>query len=412
MTQLSRDLTLNQLYLLYALMLHGRMFEERCSVLYAQKLIGGFCHLYSGQEAIAIGINHVLSSEDNVITAYRCHVHSILSRMRYSDFIPEHASGISTGDVLKNESLARNDGRKVEVNDQSDCFLSVQKYIDDNSQANATLAELMGRQTGSSKGKGGSMHLYDGEYNYYGGHGIVGIQIPLGTGLAFADKYKGVKAVTFASLGDGAMNQGQVYEAFNMAVVWKLPVIFVLENNGFAIGTAVHRVNSDMAFYKRAEGFGIKSFYVDGMNVFDVIRVAKEAKEYALENGPVFIEFDTYRYRPHSMSDPATYRSKDDVNRVKETRDPIELIKRVICKMESKKDYVQKMDEGRELDVKDQTRDSVKQMDQMMQGKSDDVVNFGKWEEYERKRIDQIVEYASQSPLPGEEELMMDIFAD
>lgn len=334
--------------LLYALMLHARMFEERCSILYAQRLIAGFCHLYSGQEAIAIGIQAVMDMDDSSITGYRCHVHAILSRIK------AYSSLTQCGSVIED-------------------FDTIQALINDSSQAKTTLAELMGRQTGGSKGKGGSMHLYDAEYNYYGGHGIVGIQVPLGLGLAFADRYRKTPNVTFAYLGDGAMNQGQVMEAFNMADLWKLPIVFVLENNGFAIGTAVQRACAH-DFCDRARGFGLSARKVDGMNVLEVIAAATEARKYALENGPVFLEMDTYRYRPHSMSDPATYRTREDVQKVREARDPIEFIKTEIRK---------------------------KQPD----------FDFTRYEQAEKARLNDIIEYASNSPIPGEEELYTDIFA-
>lgn len=364
-----KTISKRDLFCLYGIMLHARMFEETCSVLYTSKYIAGFCHLYSGQEAVAVGIQSILERGDNTITAYRCHVHAIISRMMNKvwkvDFACESANQIANN----------NKNSKDQNENDQDLFEDIQAFITRTSQAYTTLAELMGKQNGCSKGKGGSMHLYDPEYNFYGGHGIVGIQIPLGAGLAFADKYRGLKHVTFASLGDGAMNQGQVYEAFNMAQLWKLPVVFVLENNGYAIGTAMHRSCAGDGLYKRALGFGIPSFRIDGMNILEVRKAAKAAKEYAIEKGPVFLEMDTYRYRPHSMSDPATYRTRDEVTNIKQTRDPIEFVKAELIKMgANEEDFVQ-------------------------------------YEEAEQARIEEIVENCKQAPVPGVEELESDIWA-
>lgn len=337
------------LSLLYAIMLHARIFEETCAVLYTNKLIRGFCHLYSGQEAVGVGIQMLRTQEDNIITAYRCHVHAVVARMYY-----EHK----------------------EITDPTQIFNHIQQYIDQHSQAKSTLAEVMGKQTGSSKGKGGSMHLYDKEHNFYGGHGIVGIQIPLGVGLAFADKYRDKRAVTFASLGDGAMNQGQVYEAMNMAELWKLPVVFVLENNGYAIGTSVKRHAAGSGLWKRALAFDMPSYKLDGMNILHVMEEVQKAKEYALDNGPIFLEMDTYRYRPHSMSDAATYRTRQEVENIKSTRDPITALVKVL---------VEKYNITTSL--------------------------LEQYEEHERTRMEEIKEYAINSLLPGEEELESDIWA-
>lgn len=349
-------LSKQELMRLYGVMLHARRFEETCAVLYTQKLIAGFCHLYSGQEAIAVGIQSILEQDDNVITAYRCHCHALIARM-YSQqgWKPKSKDGQAEEEAI---------------------FDQVQEHIDEHSEAKATMAELMGRQTGSSKGKGGSMHLYDREHNFFGGHGIVGIQIPLGVGLAFADKYHDKKHVTFASLGDGAMNQGQVYEAMNMAALWKLPVVFVLENNGYAIGTAVNRASAGTNFWKRAAAFDMPAYEIDGMNVLEVVEHAKKAKQHALEKGPVFLEMNTYRYRPHSMSDPATYRTREEVNNVKETRDPITFLRNILSKQH---------------------------------GVTEEM--FARFDEKEAERIKEVKTYAEESPFPGPEELESDIWA-
>lgn len=341
-------LSSNDILLMYAQMLHVRIFEETCALLYTSKDIAGFCHLYTGQEAVAVGIQNILQAGDNTISAYRVHGHALLARM------------------LQEKWLSYN---------QSNIAQAIDTFIEDTTQAQSTLAELMGRQNGGSKGKGGSMHLFDAEYNFYGGHGIVGIQIPLGAGLAFADKYKGKPNVTFASLGDGAMNQGQVYEAFNMAQLWNLPIIFVLENNGYAIGTSKTRSSGAKPLYERAKGFGIESHLVDGMNILEVVAAAKYARAYALEHGPIFLEMNTYRYRPHSMSDPGTYRTKDEVNNIKQTRDPIEFIKEHLIK---------------EHNISTEM--------------------LAEYEMKEKARMKEVVEYCQQSPLPGEEELSSDIF--
>lgn len=255
-------------------MLLIRRFEERSAQLYGMGLIAGFCHLYIGQEAVVVGVQAVLKPQDSVITAYRDHGHML-------------ACGMDPKGVM---------------------------------------AELTGREGGYSKGKGGSMHMFSREKNFYGGHGIVGAQIPLGTGLAFAHKYKEDQGVCVTSLGDGAANQGQVYEAYNMAALWKLPVVYIIENNGYAMGTSVSRSAAGSSFYGRGQGWDIPGEKVDGMHLLDVIEAAKRALTHARSGkGPYILEMDTYRYRGHSMSDPAKYRSKEEVENVKETRDPIDL---------------------------------------------------------------------------------------
>jgi pyruvate dehydrogenase E1 component alpha subunit len=257
-------------------MLLIRRFEERAAQLYGMGYIAGFCHLYIGQEAIAVGLQTLLKPQDTIITAYRDHGHMLCSGM---------------------------DPKEV-------------------------MAELTGREAGCSKGKGGSMHMFSREKNFYGGHGIVGAQVPIGTGLAFAHKYKEDKGVCLTSMGDGAANQGQVYEAYNMAALWKLPVVYVIENNGYSMGTSLRRGVAGPNLYGRGQGWGIPGEKVDGMSLLDVIAAGKRAIDHARSGkGPYILEMDTYRYRGHSMSDPATYRSKEEVEEVKLTRDPIDLFK-------------------------------------------------------------------------------------
>lgn len=265
----------------YQDMLLIRRFEERAAQLYGMGLIGGFCHLYIGQEAVVVGVQSVLSPKDSIITAYRDHGHML-------------ACGMDPKGVM---------------------------------------AELTGRIGGVSKGKGGSMHMFSREKNFYGGHGIVGAQVPLGTGLGFAFKYKKSDAISVTYMGDGAAHQGQVYESFNMAALWKLPVLFIIENNEYAMGTSVVRSSSVPDLYIRGQGFGIPSQQVDGMDIIAVRKAAAEAVEHIRSGkGPYLIEFKTYRYRGHSMSDPATYRSKEEVETVKMQRDPIQTFLKVIQK--------------------------------------------------------------------------------
>ncbi len=262
----------------YEDMLLIRRFEEKAGQLYGMGHIGGFCHLYIGQEAVVVGMEMAMVEGDQMITSYRDHGHML-------------ACGMDPQGVM---------------------------------------AELTGRQGGYSRGKGGSMHMFSREKEFYGGHGIVGAQVPLGAGLAFADKYKGNGKVSAAYFGEGATNQGQVYETFNMASLWKLPVIFVIENNGYAMGTAVKR-SAAMAeqLFNRGSVYGIPGEQVDGMDV----RMVKEAADKATEHcrsgqGPYILEMKTYRYRGHSMSDPAKYRSRDEVQKMREEHDPIEQVKR------------------------------------------------------------------------------------
>ncbi|WPY01443.1 Pyruvate dehydrogenase E1 subunit alpha [Candidatus Trichorickettsia mobilis] len=262
----------------YETMLLLRRFEEKCGQFYGMGLIGGFCHLYIGQEAVITGIDMVKLPNDSTITSYRDHAHIILSGTE-------------------------------------------PKYV---------LAELMGKSGGCSKGKGGSMHMFNVAGRFYGGHGIVGAQVPIGTGLAFAEKYLESTNICFTFLGDGAVNQGQVYEAMNMAALWKLPVIYIIENNEYSMGTSVKRSTAMTDLYRKGESFGIQGWQVDGMNVETVYSVAKQAAEYVRDGkGPIILEMKTYRYRGHSMSDPATYRSKDEVEQYKD-RDPLTEIKQKI----------------------------------------------------------------------------------
>jgi pyruvate dehydrogenase E1 component alpha subunit len=260
-------------------MVLARKFEEKVGQYYGMGLIAGFCHLYIGQEAVVTGLYHAIEKGDKVTTTYRDHAHII-------------ASGIHP------------------------------KYI---------LAELFGKETGVSKGKGGSMHLFNKEGNFYGGHGIVGASVPIGAGLGFACKYKETKDISVTFFGDGAANQGQVYETLNMAKLWELPVIFIVENNNYAMGTAVQRASSSGKFSDIGTSFGIKGINVDGM---DYIKV-KDAMEKAVAqvrsgSGPLIVEMETYRYRGHSMSDPGNYRSREEIDKYKKSNDPIQNYKKHI----------------------------------------------------------------------------------
>lgn len=264
----------------YESMLLMRRFEERTGQLYIQQKIRGFCHLYIGQEALVAGAVSAINEDDNMITAYRDHAHPI--------------------------------GRGMHP-----------KYI---------MAELFAKVTGCSKGKGGSMHLFSKEYRFFGGHGIVGGQIPLGAGIAFADQYNGNKRVTLCYMGDGAVRQGALHEAFNMAMLWKLPVIFIIENNNYAMGTSVERTSNVHDLYKIGLGYEMPSFQVDGMSCEAFHEAIAEAADRARKGeGPTLLEAKTYRYRGHSMSDPAKYRTKEEVEEYK-AKDPIEQVLAVIQK--------------------------------------------------------------------------------
>jgi pyruvate dehydrogenase E1 component alpha subunit len=257
----------------YRDMLLIRRFEERAGQLYGMGLIGGFCHLYIGQEAVAVGMEEAKKDGDQVITAYRAHGHML-------------ASGVDP---------------------------------------RATMAELTGRGAGVSKGKGGSMHMFAPDKGFYGGHGIVGAQVSLGTGLALANKYRGDGKVSYVYFGDGAANQGQVYESFNMAALWALPVVYVIENNQYAMGTAITRASAETHLYKRGISFNIEGAEVDGMDVLAVRDAGRAAAEHARSGkGPFILEMKTYRYRGHSMSDPQKYRTRDEIDEVRKTRDPID----------------------------------------------------------------------------------------
>ena len=268
---------------LYQQMLLIRRFEEKAGQLYGMGQIGGFCHLYIGQEAIVVGMQSVAKDADSVITSYRDHGHMLACGM----------------------------------------------------DAKGVMAELTGRRDGYSKGKGGSMHMFSREANFYGGHGIVGAQVPIGAGLAFAHKYRGDKGVSMTYLGDGAVNQGQVYETFNMAALWKLPLVFVIENNQYGMGTSVHRaaagVDAGCELADRGKAYGIPGVQVDGMNVLAVREAGKEAISHARSGkGPYILEMQTYRYRGHSMSDPAKYRTREEVDAMRKDHDPIKTLNAVL----------------------------------------------------------------------------------
>ena len=271
----------NELLQYYKDMLLIRRFEEKAGQLYGMGLIGGFCHLYIGQEAVVVGLEASAEKGDKRITSYRDHGHML-------------AAGMDPKGVM---------------------------------------AELTGRVGGYSKGKGGSMHMFSKEKNFYGGHGIVGAQVPIGAGLAFADKYNGNKNVTFTYFGDGASNQGQVYETFNMAALWQLPVIFVVENNQYAMGTAQTRSTSTPDIFTRGQAFGIPGEAVDGMDVLAVRDAGKRAANHCRTGqGPYILEIKTYRYRGHSMSDPAKYRTRAEVQKMREERDAIAQVRSTLMK--------------------------------------------------------------------------------
>ncbi len=260
----------------YRDMLLIRRFEERVGQMYGMGLIGGFCHLYIGQEAVVVGLQAALGPEDQVITGYRDHGHMLAIGM----------------------------------------------------EPKRVMAELTGRRDGYSKGKGGSMHMFSRAERFFGGHGIVGAPVPLGTGLAFAQRYQAGRGVTVCYFGDGASNQGQVYESFNMAELWKLPIIYVIENNQYAMGTSVKRASATVDLYRRGESFAIPGRQVDGMDVLAVRAAADEAVEWCRSGkGPMILEMKTYRYRGHSMSDPAKYRSREEVNKVRTEHDPIDQVR-------------------------------------------------------------------------------------
>ncbi len=309
----------------YRDMLLIRRFEEKAGQLYGMGLIGGFCHLYIGQEAVVVGLEAAAKEGDKRITSYRDHGHMLACGM----------------------------------------------------DPNGVMAELTGRSGGYSKGKGGSMHMFSKEKNFYGGHGIVGAQVPLGAGLAFADKYMENESVTFTYFGDGAANQGQIYETFNMAALWKLPVIFVIENNQYAMGTAQERSTSSPEIYTRGDSFGIKGEAVDGMDVIAVRDAGvKAAAHCRAGKGPYILEIKTYRYRGHSMSDPAKYRTREEVQKMRAQRDPIESIRSLL------------------VSEKLSTEEEIKIIDKEIK----EIVNS-------------CAEYAKESPEVPAEELWTDIYA-
>lgn len=272
-----QEVNADDLMRFYKDMLQIRRFEEKAGQLYGMGLIGGFCHLYIGQEAVVTGLHAASEEGDSVITSYRDHGHML-------------ATGMAPRGVM---------------------------------------AELTGRRGGYSHGKGGSMHMFEEDKGFYGGHGIVGAQVPLGTGLAFAHQYKGDNGVCFCYLGDGAVNQGQVYESFNMAALWKLPVIYVIENNRYGMGTSVERASASTDLHHRGAAYGIASEAVDGMDVIAVYEAGQRAADYARSGkGPFILEAKTYRYRGHSMSDPAKYRSKEEVSKMRTEHDPIDQVKK------------------------------------------------------------------------------------
>ncbi|WP_339636598.1 pyruvate dehydrogenase (acetyl-transferring) E1 component subunit alpha [uncultured Sulfitobacter sp.] len=308
----------------YRDMLLIRRFEEKAGQLYGMGLIGGFCHLYIGQEAVVVGLEAAAEEGDKRVTSYRDHGHMLACGM----------------------------------------------------DPNGVMAELTGREGGYSKGKGGSMHMFSKEKHFYGGHGIVAAQVPLGAGLAFADQYKGNGRVTFTYFGDGAANQGQVYETFNMAALWKLPVIFVIENNQYAMGTSQQRSTSSAEIWERGKAFGIPGEAVDGMDVLAVKEAGQKAVAHARENGPYILEIKTYRYRGHSMSDPAKYRTREEVQKMRDERDPIESVRTLL------------------LEGNHATEDDLKAIDKEI-----------------KKIVNESADFAKESPEPALEELWTDIYA-
>ena len=280
---------------LYKKMLLIRRFEEKAGQLYGMGKIGGFCHLYIGQEAVVVGVDSIKKQGDQVITSYRDHGHMLSCGM----------------------------------------------------DPKGVMAELTGKKDGYSKGKGGSMHMFSKSEDFYGGHGIVAAQVPIGAGLAFANKYKNNQSVCFTYYGDGAANQGQIYEAFNMASLWKLPVVFIIENNQYAMGTSIDRASSTPKLFSRGEAFNIPGSLVDGMDVLEV----SKATELAASNcrngdGPYILEMNTYRYKGHSMSDPAKYRTREEVQNIKDKKDPIENFQKYLLNEGLDEDEFKKIDKN------------------------------------------------------------------
>lgn len=310
----------------YKDMLLIRRFEERAGQLYGMGLIGGFCHLYIGQEAVVVGLHANTIEADTVITTYRDHGHML-------------ACGMDPKGVM---------------------------------------AELTGRIDGYSRGKGGSMHMFSREKGFFGGHGIVGASVPIGTGLAFSHKYNSDNGVNFCYFGDGAANQGQVYEAFNMAALWKLPVIYVIENNKYGMGTSVERASASAELHRRGEAYGIPGKVVDGMDVAAVYQAGQDAVKYVRGgNGPIILEMKTYRYRGHSMSDPAKYRSKEELAKMRAENDPIDRLRQ------------------RLVDQKVMDEDGFKEMDKAI-----------------KARVTEAAEFAQNSPEPDPSELFTDVLKE
>jgi pyruvate dehydrogenase E1 component alpha subunit len=310
----------------YRDMLLIRRFEEKAGQMYGMGLIGGFCHLYIGQEAVVVGMQMALKPGDAVITGYRDHGHMLACGM----------------------------------------------------DAKGVMAELTGRGHGYSRGKGGSMHMFSAEKGFYGGHGIVGAQVPLGTGLAFASKYRGTDNVSLTYFGDGAANQGQVYESFNMAKLWKLPVVYIIENNQYAMGTSLARASATTDLSQRGAAHDIPGERVDGMDVRAVKAAADKAVKWCREgNGPIILEMLTYRYRGHSMSDPAKYRTREEVEKVRNEHDPIEQVRR------------------RLIEKKWASEDDLKKIDAQV-----------------RQIVNEAAEFATNDPEPDPSDLYTDIYAD
>ena len=284
----------------YELMLRIRRFEERALMMYGQQKIRGFCHVYIGQEAVAAGIEAAIRKEDGIVTAYR-----------------QHGTALGRG-------------------------------ID----AKSCMAELFGKKTGVVKGKGGSMHFFSAEHRYFGGNGIVGAQIPIGTGIAFAEKYKGTDNICVTMFGDGAARQGALYESFNMAMTWKIPVLYICENNGYAMGTSVERTSNITEIHRIGHAFDMPSEAVDGMNPESVYEAVKKAVEHIRAgNGPYFLEIQTYRYKGHSVSDPARYRTKEEVESYKD-RDPVKITeKTILTKKIATEEEIQKIKDKIKIEI-------------------------------------------------------------
>ena len=315
-----------ELIALYTEMLRIRRFEEKAGQLYGMNLIGGFCHLYIGQEAVVVGMQAASQEGDTVITSYRDHGHMLACKM----------------------------------------------------DPKGVMAELTGREGGYSQGKGGSMHMFSKENGFFGGHGIVGGQVPLGTGLAFAHKYRGDNGVSMVYLGDGAINQGQVYESFNMAQLWTLPVVYIIENNKYGMGTSIERASATTDLFQRGAAHGIPGTKIDGMDVLAV----KDAGEKAIKHcrggkGPYILEMETYRYRGHSMSDPAKYRTKEEVSKVRKESDPIENLRQIL------------------LSYKMTNEETLKKIDSEI-----------------KAIITEAATYAQESPEPNTNELLTDILVE